>query len=124
MRLKNFLITVEDVERAKDFYKELFGLNVVLDNGCNLILTEGLVLQDKALWEDTVGQKIISHNNASVLYFEERDMEEFAKKLSLYEQKTAPIQYVCPLTEVVPGRKVIRFYDPDGNLIEVGSPWR
>lgn len=142
MRLKNILITVSDVERAKDFYKELFGLDVLMDNGCNIILTEGLVLQDRALWEEATGQKILSYNSASVLYFEERDIESFAEKLSLYmvsvakegddtesdaadvEVRDDVIKYICPLTEISPGRKVIRFYDPDGNLIEVGTPWR
>lgn len=124
MRLKNFLITVTDVERAKSFYKELFGLDTILDNGRNLILTEGLVLQDKALWEETTGQKVVACNNSSVLYFEERDIEAFAEKLSRYAERTSSIQYICPLTEIAPGRRVIRFYDPDGNLIEVGTPWR
>lgn len=66
MRLKNFLIAVTDVERAKFFYKELFGLDAILDNGRNLILAEGLVLQDRALWEETTGQKVIPWNNTSV----------------------------------------------------------
>ncbi len=47
MRLKNILIVTEDIERSKKFYKDLFGLEVVLDNDGNVILTEGLVLQDK-----------------------------------------------------------------------------
>ena len=47
MRLKNVLITVKDMEKSKAFYKELFGLNVILDNDGNVILTEGLVLQDE-----------------------------------------------------------------------------
>ena len=44
MRLKNTLIVVEDIERSKAFYRELFGLSVVTDFGDNVILTEGLVL--------------------------------------------------------------------------------
>ena len=37
----------KDIEKSKQFYHDLFGLDVVLDNGGNVILTEGLVLQDK-----------------------------------------------------------------------------
>jgi len=124
MRLKNFLITVTDVERAKAFYKDLFGLDAILDNGRNLILTGGLVLQDRSLWEEAIGQHVIAWNNSSALYFEEPDIEAFAEKLSRYEESVSPIRYICPLTEIFPGRRVIRFYDPDGNLIEVGTPWR
>lgn len=47
MKLKNVLIVVKDIEKSKQFYHDLFGLNVVLDNDGNMILTEGLVLQEK-----------------------------------------------------------------------------
>ena len=46
MKLKNIVIVVKDVERSKQFYKELFGLDVILDQEGNAILTEGLVLQE------------------------------------------------------------------------------
>lgn len=118
MRLKNVLITVKDMEKSKAFYKELFGLDVILDNDGNVILTEGLVLQDAGIWEETVGGGIIPRNNASELYFEETDIESFAEKLDAY---TEEIQYINRLTQDSRGRKVIRFYDPDGNLIEVGQ---
>ena len=49
MKLKNVLIVVKDIERSKKFYHDLFGLEVVLDNDGNMILTEGLVLQDKSI---------------------------------------------------------------------------
>lgn len=125
MRLKNILITVTDMECSKRFYKELFGLDIIVDNDRNVILTEGLVLQDRTLWEQTTGIKAIPNNNASLLYFEERDMEDFAKKLNQYEEtNNTPIVYLSQLMQTVPDRKVLRFYDPDGNLIEVGSPWR
>ncbi len=37
MKLKNVLIAVQDIERAKQFYHNLFGLDMVLDNNGNLI---------------------------------------------------------------------------------------
>ena len=47
MRLKNILLVVEDVERSRRFYEELFGLHVITAFDGNMILTEGLVLQDQ-----------------------------------------------------------------------------
>lgn len=41
MRLKNILIVVKDIEHSKQFYHDLFGLNTILDNDGNVILTEG-----------------------------------------------------------------------------------
>ena len=50
MKLKNILIVVKDLEKAKTFYHDLFGLDVILDQDGNVILTEGLVLQDEKIW--------------------------------------------------------------------------
>lgn len=47
MKLKNVLIVVKDIERSQKFYRDLFGLEMVLDSDGNMILTEGLVLQEK-----------------------------------------------------------------------------
>ena len=45
MKLKNILLVVKDIEKSKQFYHDLFGLDMILDNDGNIILTEGLVLQ-------------------------------------------------------------------------------
>ena len=71
MQLKNVLIVVDDIERSKKFYKDIFGLEVILDNEGNVILTGGLVLQDATIWAEFVENLVIPHNNASELYFEE-----------------------------------------------------
>ena len=72
MRLKNVLITVQDTKRAKTFYKDLFGLDVILDGDANVMLTEGLVLQDRKVWEDSLGEKAASYSSASELYLDRK----------------------------------------------------
>ena len=119
MKLKNVLIVVKDIERSKQFYHNLFGLNMVLDNDGNMILTEGLVLQEEKIWKSFLGKEIIPKSNCCELYFEERDIEAFVQKL---EKLYPSVQYVNKLMTHSWGQKVVRFYDPDGNLIEVGTP--
>lgn len=119
MKLKNVLIVVKDIERSKQFYHDLFGLNMVLDNDGNMILTEGLVLQEEKIWKSFLGKEIIHQNNSCELYFEEHDIETFVQKL---ERLYPSVQYVNKLMTHSWGQKVVRFYDPDGNLIEVGTP--
>ena len=119
MKLKNILIVVKDIEKSKQFYHDLFGLDVVLNSEGNVILTEGLVLQDEKIWRECLGKDILSQNNSSELYFEERDIEAFVEKL---EKLYPSIQYVNELMTYSWGKKVVRFYDLDGNLIEVGTP--
>lgn len=58
MRLKNVLIVVKDIEKSRQFYSDLFGLDVILDNGGNMILTEGLVLQEEKSWKELLGKEI------------------------------------------------------------------
>ena len=41
MKLKNVLIVVKDIERSRQFYRDLFDLEMILDNDGNMILTEG-----------------------------------------------------------------------------------
>ncbi len=119
MKLKNILIVVEDIERARNFYHDLFGLDLLLDNDGNMILSEGLVLQEKKYWTQFLGKEIIPENNSSELYFEESDLEAFVERLERYYPD---VRYVNRLMTHSWGQKVIRFYDPDGNLIEVGTP--
>lgn len=119
MKLKNVLIVVEDIEKSRRFYHDLFGLELVLDNDGNMILTEGLVLQEKKYWKKFLGKEIVPENNSSELYFEEPNIESFIEKLENYYPE---IKYVNRLMTHEWGQKVIRFYDPDGNLIEVGTP--
>ena len=118
MRLKNVLIVVEDIEVSKKFYQDIFGLQVMTDFGRNVILTEGLVLQEKALWEEFVQRKVVPGGNGMELYFEHNDLDAFAEKLNAsgYE-----ITYINRLMEHEWGQRVIRFYDPDMHLIEVGE---
>lgn len=119
MKLKNILIVVKDIEKSKQFYHDLFGLNPILDNDGNMILTEGLVLQDEKIWKNFLGKETVWKNNSCELYFEEREIEAFAQKL---ENLYPSIEYVNRLMTHSWGQKVIRFYDLDGNLIEVGTP--
>ena len=119
MKLKNVLIVVKDIERSRQFYHDVFGLQLVLDNGGNMILTEGLVLQEEKYWKEFLQCEIIPENNASELYFEEQDIEGFVQKL---ERLYPEVKYVNRLMTHSWGQRVVRFYDPDGNLIEVGTP--
>lgn len=119
MKLRNVLIVVKDIEKSKKYYHDLFGLDMLLDNDGNMILSEGLVLQDEAIWKEFIGKEVVWRSNACELYFEEPDMEAFVEKLEKLYPDTV---YVNRLMTHSWGQQVVRFYDPDGNLIEVGTP--
>lgn len=118
MRLKNILIVVEDIEKSKAFYRKLFGLEVVTDFGENVILTEGLVLQERKTWERFTKKTVAYGGCDAELYFEENDLDLFLERLEKYGE---PIVYVNELMEHDWGQRVIRIYDPDKHVIEIGE---
>ena len=115
MKLKNVLIVVDDMEESIRFYKEIFGLQVIVKQEGNVILSEGLVLQDAKLWADVIEGDIIPFNTTE-LYFEDNDVEGLADKLA---SNNIFVRVQTELTEMAGGQKMMRFYDPSGNLIEV-----
>ena len=78
--LKNVLIVVDDIEKSIEFYRDLFGLQVILQNEGNVILSEGLVLQDTGLWGKTLDEISTPFNNRMELYFEEFDIDGLLAK--------------------------------------------
>lgn len=119
MKLKNILIVVKDIEASKRFYKDLFGLDVVLDHDGNVILTEGLVLQDKHIWESFIKKDVTERGHDAELYFEEKDIDGMLKKL---DESPYEIEYINRDLKHSWGQRVIRLYDPDGHVIEIGEP--
>ena len=54
------------------------------------------------------------------------DMMQALKAVSythLDVYKRQEVRYATALTELDGGQKLVRFYDPSGNLIEVRTPW-
>ena len=120
MKFQNPLLVVTDMEASKKFYKEVLGLEVILDFGANVTLTGGVCLQTKETWMDFIGAKeneIIFCGKNAELYFEEDDFDAFAEKLKMMDDMV----YVHPVLEHRWGQRVVRFYDPDRHIIEVGE---
>lgn len=119
MKLKNVLIVVSDMEASIKFYKDLFGLEVVLDQDGNVILTEGLVLQDKRIWESFIKKDVTWRGHDTELYFEEKDIDGVLKRL---DESAYEIEYINRDIRHSWGQRVVRLYDPDGHVIEIGEP--
>ena len=120
MKFQNPLLVVTDIEASKKFYKEVLGLEVILDFGANVTLTGGVCLQTKETWMafiDAKENEIVFGGKNAEIYFEEDDFDAFAEKLKGIDD----IDYVHPVIEHRWGQRVIRFYDPDRHIIEVGE---
>jgi len=114
------LIAVRNIEKAKQFYHDVLGLEVVADFGANVTMTGGIALQTADTWKSFIhkqDEEIVFGNNACELYFEEDDMDSFVAKLNIMKG----IEYIHPLFEHSWGQRVVRFYDLDRHIIEVGE---
>lgn len=120
MKFSGPLIVVSDMKKSKLFYSKVLGLDVILDFGANVTLTGGVVLQTKDSWTGLIHKsknEIFFGGNDSELYFEEDDFDNFILKL----RQIPDICYVHPVIEHSWGQRVVRFYDPDKHIIEVGE---
>lgn len=114
---KGTLIAVKDMEESKKFYHDIMKMNVVGDFGANVQLEGGLFLQTLDTWSHFIDNKrVYLENNAVELYFEVSDIDEFYEKLQI-----ANIELVHELLEQNWGQRVVRFYDPNHHIIEVGE---
>lgn len=117
MKLKNPMLAVTDIDRSVEFYKKVFGLHVIMDFGANKTLTGGLVLQTLETWKGFIGTEDISFgSNSCEVYFEEDDFDAFADRL-----KQCDVEYVHPVKEHSWGQRVVRIYDPDRHILEIGE---
>lgn len=117
MRYTGTLIVVRDMAASIRFYQEVLGLEVVQDFGANVTLTGGISLQTLESWQEWIGGTPVTlRSHAGELYFEEEDMDGFLDRL-----QGLPISYVHPPLEHRWGQRVVRFYDPDGHIVEVGE---
>ncbi|MDD4839481.1 MAG: glyoxalase [Clostridia bacterium] len=118
MKFKNPLLVVKDIKNSTKFYKEVLGLNVIIDFGANVTLTGGVCLQTEDTWKDFINNSpILYGNNDAEIYFEEDNFDTFIEKLNTF----STIQYVHQVIEHSWGQRVVRFYDLDNHIIEVGE---
>ena len=117
MKYVSTLISVKDMKVSKKFYHDVLGLEVISDLGANVTLTGGFALQRMDTWQYFIANKEVSlHNNAIELVFEEKEFDMFFEHLKKFD-----ITYVHDVVEYGWGQRVVRFYDPDYHIIEVGE---
>lgn len=112
------VIAVANIKTARKFYKDLFGLELYQDYGINISFTCGISLQQEFNWLVNLPKdKVLNNSNNIELCFEEEHFDQFLEKLKKY----LDINYLDDVIEHDWGQRVIRFYDLDGHIIEVGE---
>lgn len=118
MRYGCTVLSVADVNAARQFYQDLFGLELYQDYGINIAFTCGLSLQQEFHWLVNLPKEAIQKKTNNIeLCFEEEAFDGFLEKLKNYPA----IEYLGDVMEHTWGQRVVRFYDLDGHIIEVGE---
>lgn len=115
------LIIVNNIEISKNFYEKVLDQKVQYDFGENVSFEGGFSIHLKSHFSDLVNinkNDIVLKSNNCELYFEEEDLDSFLQKLKDMDS----VEYVHGLKEQPWGQRVIRFYDPDMHIVEVGEP--
>lgn len=112
------VISVSDINLSRKFYEDLLGLELYQNYGINISFTCGLSLQQEFDWLINLPkEEILKKSNNIELCFEEENFDNFIEKLKKYPN----IKYLGDIIEHSWGQRVVRFYDLDGHLIEVGE---
>jgi catechol 2,3-dioxygenase-like lactoylglutathione lyase family enzyme len=118
--LVSSVLFVRDIQASRRFYEEVLGQQVLMDHGLNVGFKGGFALWQVdhaaetlfgAPYEGDLGEKNME------LYFESSQLEAVCERL-----ETAGVVFVHPLREQPWGQRVIRFYDPDRHILEIGEP--
>lgn len=125
MNLKNCqpVLFVKDAGVSKEFYTGLLKFTVVMDNGgVNITFKEGFTVWQ--IWSGNIipqtlgAENITNQNNTSrfELCFETDELDQIYQVLKQYG-----VKFLHEINTELWGQRTIRFYDPDGHLIEVGE---
>ena len=115
------LITVQNIGTSRKFYKNVLNQEVEIDHGANVSFKGGFAIHDAEHYRKLLGEpSTIKKNlekNFMELYFESEYLDDVQKEL-----ESINCQFIHKIMEQPWGQRVMRFYDPDGYIIEVGEP--
>jgi len=117
------LVVVDDMARSRHFYEQLLGQKVKFDFGEDVSFEGNFTIHLKSHFQALLGgaaqypvtQK--AHNGE--LYFEALEADEVE---SIYQRlKRAEVEFIHGIREEPWGQRVMRLYDPDGHVVEIGE---
>jgi predicted enzyme related to lactoylglutathione lyase len=112
------LFTVSDLQKSKKFYQDVLSQEIEIDLGENISFKGGFAIHDREHFKGIINKNIDNTDvqNGIELYFESDDLDTIQNKLESLNSI-----FVHKIREQPWGQRVMRFYDPDGYLIEIGE---
>ena len=120
MKFEGALFAVRSMAVSRPFYENVLGRRVALDMGTNLVFEGGPVLQEN--FSGLAGfpeENTVYRAYNGEIYFETQELDAEAERL-----RAAGVELLHDVREYPWGQRVIRFFDPDGHIIELGEDMR
>ena len=110
------VITVADMKVSRNFYENILGQTVAADYGENVSFG-GFAIHLQPHFKMLIdNQEIVVGANNFELYFEYDNLEQIYERL-----KAEKVEFIHELREEPWKQWVVRFYDPDKNIIDIGE---
>ena len=111
------LIVVDNIAKSRNLYEKLLGCNVISDFGENVAFEGSFAIHQKEHFQTLIGNKpILVKSNSCELYFED---DEILKTEKIIEENG--FEFIHKTREQPWKQRVMRFYDYDKNIIEIGE---
>lgn len=114
------LIVVDEIAPSRHFYEHLLGQKVKWDFGVNVAFEKDFSIHLKSHFMSLLGEArqhpITKKANNAELVFETDELEAVYQRLN-----QAMVEFVHGIQEQPWGQRVMRLYDPDGYILEIGE---
>ena len=115
------VLIVDDITRSRNFYQSVLGLKIENDFGANIVFMDSISIWDRERAESIMFGHARDTHPPSLkgveLYFESPDLKKVSARL-----KATSVKMIHGIKEEPWGQRTIRFFDPDGFIIEVAEP--
>jgi catechol 2,3-dioxygenase-like lactoylglutathione lyase family enzyme len=117
------VVFVKDIEVSKQFYCDILGIKIIQDHKIFILFENNFAIHQAkeviiAIYKsDKSGSNELQGRNNIDIYFESDDIERAYQQL--LDKK---VKIIHPIERQSWGQRVIRFYDPDNHIVEIGEP--
>ena len=114
------IIVVDDMAPARYFYEHLLGQKVKYDFGVNVAFEGDFAIHLRSHFQSLLGDvtqyPVAKKAHNGDWCFETDDIETLYQRLA-----QAAVEFIHVIQEQPWGQRVMRLYDPDGHIVEIGE---
>lgn len=121
MKHVDTIVLVDDINKSKEFYVEIIGLEVLHDWGNMIVFKDRFSIHSaNALLPENETKQFVDPGkqgrNNLIIYFEVEKLDEEYQRMM-----DKGVKLLHGIVEL-PWQKIFRIFDPDNHILEIGSP--